>query len=149
MRMTKSGQKLVVEANVSAKDTFLYLGVGLVFTVGGLALLSSGISLVSLLFTALGMLTLLAFVSNLKQTCLTYTFDPSARQLYLSHGSAISFSNIQSAAAHTETWKGTYGETHQSHSVRLKTAGQTFSMPANSLAEANHVAAEIRKCLAQ
>lgn len=149
MNLETSGNLLIIEANVSAKNTFLYLGVGCVFIIGGVGLLSAnGSRLIALLFSGLGVLTILSFAAQVNQTRLTYVFDRSTQQLKLSRGDTIPFSAIKSVSVYENTWRGTYGEPHREHSVKLSTSSQgDFMMPANSLAEANQVVEEIRRHL--
>lgn len=150
MRIEKSGSKLMIEADVSAKNTFLYLGVGIVFLIGGPILLSHGGSRsIALLFIGLGVLVLIAFATQLRRVRMTYIFDSATQQLHLSQGQRIPFAAITTVSVHEDTWKGTYGEPHREHSVRLSIEEYgNFSIPVNSYGEAADGVEQIQQHLA-
>ena len=132
----------MIDASPSTKDTFVYLTVGSVFVIMGFALLES--SPVMWLFIGLGFMALISFAVQSGQTRITYTFDSSSQNLYLSQGETIPFSKIENVRVHEDTWRGSYGESHSNHSVVI-VAGLygTYSLPANSLAEAEITVTEI------
>ena len=149
MKLLTSGSKLIIEASVSAKDTFLHLGVGIVFLVAGLFLVNaSGQHPMTLIFPIAGVLALISLVVRLTQTRRTYTFDRSTQQLYLNPGDTIPFSAIENVRVRQDTWRGTYGESHSDHSVTLSAGNRTFSMPANSQVEARNIVNRIQQHLA-
>jgi hypothetical protein len=143
MNVYESDQKLIIEAQPAIKDTFLHLGVGIVFIGVGLLLIGAQL-LVGGLFLAGGVLALVSFASQAQSTVKTYTFDPTTCQLHISNGGRIPINTVR-ATVHEDTWKGTYGEGHRDHAVKLSTAIGTFLLPANSVQEAHHIVGKIQR----
>ena len=147
MLVGTTDNQLIIEANVSAKDTFLHLGVGFVFAIGGGFLLNTGVPM-GWLFLGGGVLALASFAVKANQSRITYRFDRAAQKLSTDRGHTIPFDAIRAVSVRADTWRGTYGEGHVDHSVYLDASihGQ-FVMPANSLAEANRVVYQIQETL--
>ncbi|NEO82982.1 MAG: hypothetical protein F6J87_01790 [Spirulina sp. SIO3F2] len=148
MKFKQSAHTLKIDGSVPNINTFLALGVGSVFLITGLMLLNSaGIHPVSLLFTVLGVLTLISFCFQQASANRTYIFNCKTRRLNVKQ-TTIPFTAIKNVAVRESKWTGSYGKEHISYRVTFsaETYGH-FSLPANDRNEAENVVNAIKAYL--